>query len=30
MDGQEAVIIGAQPLDLYRRWVQRNLEAVGS
>lgn len=30
MDGQQAAIIGAQPLDLYRRWVQRNLEAVGS
>jgi predicted DsbA family dithiol-disulfide isomerase len=30
MDGQQAVIIGAQPLELYRRWVQRNLEEVGS
>jgi predicted DsbA family dithiol-disulfide isomerase len=29
LEGQEAVIIGAQPLELYRRWVQRNLEAVG-
>ena len=30
MDGQPPVIIGAQPLELYRRWVQRNLpEATG-
>jgi predicted DsbA family dithiol-disulfide isomerase len=30
MQGNDAVIIGAQPLELYRRWVQRNLEAVES
>jgi predicted DsbA family dithiol-disulfide isomerase len=30
MDGQQPVIIGAQPLELYRRWVQRNLRDVDS
>lgn len=25
MDGGEGVVIGAQPLELYRRWVRRNL-----
>jgi predicted DsbA family dithiol-disulfide isomerase len=28
MDGQQAVIVGAHPLELYRRWVRRNLEEV--
>jgi predicted DsbA family dithiol-disulfide isomerase len=28
MGEQQAVIIGAQPLKLYRRWVQRNLPDV--
>jgi predicted DsbA family dithiol-disulfide isomerase len=30
MDGQQPVIIGAQPLELYRRWVQRNLPEANS
>jgi predicted DsbA family dithiol-disulfide isomerase len=28
MEGNEAIIVGAQPLEIYRRWVQRKL--VGS
>jgi hypothetical protein len=25
LDGNEAVIVGAQPAELYRRWVERSL-----
>ena len=27
VEGQDPFLIGAQPLELYRRWVTRNLEA---
>jgi len=26
MEGREGVVIGAQPLDLYRRWIRRSME----
>lgn len=30
MEGNDAIIVGAQPFDLYRRWVQRNLDPVAT
>ena len=29
MEGNDALIVGAHPLDLYRRWVERTLAARG-
>jgi predicted DsbA family dithiol-disulfide isomerase len=28
MEGRDGVVIGAQPLEVYRRWIQRSLEVV--
>ena len=30
MEGNDAIIVGAQPLELYRRWVQRTLNAMAT
>ena len=30
LEGNPAVIVGAQPIDLYRRWVDRSLERAAS
>ena len=30
LDGNPAVIVGAHPMDLYRRWVDRSLERVAA
>ncbi len=28
MEGRDGVVIGAQPVEIYRRWINRNLAAV--
>jgi hypothetical protein len=30
LEGNPAVIVGAHPIDLYRRWVDRSLERAAS